>query len=184
MTQQADTEPVQIGAMSPGEVLAHALELTHDSADRYTQLQHCLEAHHNQAAAQTLQQIVTISLATAEAMMRDGAQEPLPRIAPWQLCWRCADLIPLPQLEAAEAQCGHQISIAEVLRLAVAREDCALVCYQNAQKQVGSSASRAMLRAVEMRQTELIARLQALLDAARADADAVPTDLDPPNRPE
>ena len=54
---------------------------------------------------------VAMSVGRWEAMLRDGARESLPRIAPWQLCWRCADLIPAPQPEAAEAPCGHQISV-------------------------------------------------------------------------
>lgn len=181
---QTDTIRVEIRKMSPGEVLAHALELTHDSADRYLQLQRCLEAHHNEAAAETLRQIVAMSLDMAEAIMRDGELESLPKIAPWQLCWRCADLITEPHAQAAEVPCGHQISAAEVLQLALTREHCALRCYRDAQPQMTSRPSQAMLRAIVLRQTEQIARLELLLDAALAKSDAPPEDLDPPNRPE
>jgi hypothetical protein len=181
---QVETTQVEIRAMGPGEVLAHALELTHDSADRYSQLQQCLEAHNNDAAANTLGRVVSISLESAEAMVRDGQQEALPKIAPWQLCWRCADLIPAPHSETVEAPCGHQISVSQVLQLALSREHCALSCFRDAQAQVASAASQQMLGAIVLRQTELIARLQVLLDAALVHAGTTPTDLDPPNRPE
>ena len=180
---QPETIKIDIRTMSAGEVLAHALELTQDSADRYAQLQACLEAHHNEAAAATLRQIVTYSLATAEAISRNAALEQLPKIAPWQLCWRCADLIAAPA-ETAATPCDHQISASELLRLALRREHCALSCFQDAQAEVASDASRKMLSEIALRQSDQIAQLEKLLAAAETTDEPAPADLDPPNRPD
>jgi hypothetical protein len=179
--------PRDIGAISAAEALAHALELTHDSASRYAQLQACLEAHHNQAAADVLGRVVELTLATASSMPGLKPPEQLPRIAPWELIWRCPDLLAMRLGDNAPTACNHQIGGAELLRLVLRRERCAHDCYANACEQVVSPATQQMLTTIATRQQEQIARLEALLASRESSADggaAAPGDLDPPNRPE
>ncbi|NEX15310.1 MAG: hypothetical protein C1943_01410 [Halochromatium sp.] len=179
--------PIDIGAISAPEALAHALELTHDSAARYAQLQACLEAHHNQIAAEVLARVVELTLATASSMPGLKPPEQLPRIAPWELLWRCPDLLAMRLGDSAPTACNHQIGAAELLRLVLKRERCAQDCYTHARAQVMAPATQQMLTSIAMRQQEQIARLEALLASAEADAsEQSPTlsDLDPPNRPE
>jgi hypothetical protein len=179
--------PREVNAISAAEALAHALELTHDSASRYAQLQACLEAHHNQAAADILGRVVELTLATASSMPGLKPPEQLPRIAPWELIWRCPDLLAMRLGDSAPTACNHQIGEAELLRLVLRRERCAHECYANACEQVASPATQKMLTAIAMRQQEQIARLEALLassEAAAGGGTPAPGDLDPPNRPE
>lgn len=186
-TQNKQNTQVDISAFSASEALAHALELTHDSAARYAQLQACLEAHHNQSAADTLGRVVELTLTTASSMPGLQPPEQLPRIAPWELRWRCPDLLTMRLGENAPTACNHQIGGAELLRLVLRRERCAHDCYSNACEQVASAAAREMLTRIAMRQQEQIARLEALLgstDVVESERPPTPSDLDPPNRPD
>ncbi|MEA3640553.1 MAG: hypothetical protein VBE63_11495 [Lamprobacter sp.] len=179
--------PLDVSAFSAAEALAHALELTHDSAARYAQLQACLEAHHNQIAADLLGLVVELTLTTASSMPGLQPPEQLPRIAPWELVWRCPDLLAMRFGDRAPSACHHQIGGAELLRLVLRRERCAHSCFANAREQVASTATQQMLSAIATRQQEQIARLEALLASAKATESEVPprlSDLDPPNRPE
>lgn len=179
--------PQDISTISAAEALAHALELTHDSAARYAQLQACLAAHHNQTAADLLGRIVELTLATASSMPGLQPPEQLPKIAPWKLVWRCPDVLAMRLGESAPSACNHQIDPAELLRLVLNRERCAHDSYTQACEQVVSTATQQMLMTIATRQQEQIARLEALLVGAEAEASEEPprlTDLDPPNRPE
>ncbi len=181
------TTQLDIRAISAGEALAHALELTHDSAARYAQLQACLEAHHNQSAADALGRVVELTLTTASSMPGLQPPEQLPRIAPWELHWRCPDLLAMRLGESAPTACNHQISGAEILRLVLKRERCAHERYSTACEQVASTETREMLTRIAMRQQEQLARLETLLanaDALESEEPTAPSDLDPPNRPD
>lgn len=181
------TAPLDISSISAGEALAHALEFTHDSASRYAQLQACLEAHHNQKAAELLSRVVELTLATASSMPGLQPPEQLPRIAPWELLWRCPDLLAIRVADNSPTACSHQIRATDLLRLVLRRERCAQDRYQHACEQVVSAASRQMLTKILMRQQDQIARLEALLSSTTAvenELPPTPSDLDPPNRPD
>lgn len=178
---------VDISGFSASEALAQALELTHDSAARYAQLQACLEAHHNQSAADILGRVVELTLATASSMPGLQPPEQLPRIAPWELRWRCPDLLAMRLGDSAPTACNHQIGGTELLRLVLRRERCAHECYSSACEQAVSAAARGMLTRIALRQQEQIARLEALLgrtNVVESERPPAPSDLDPPNRPD
>ncbi|MBK1706532.1 hypothetical protein [Halochromatium glycolicum] len=178
------TQPGAPSAMTPAEVVAQALELIQDSVSRYEQLQSCFNAHNNEAAAELFGRIAAIGLATAAAVARLQPAEALPRIAPWDFLWRCPDVL-APRLDQSSPEdCHHPFAIAELIRLALQREHCALTRLQDAHQQAHIAASRAILARIVEQQQQQLTELDALLAAVTANEATPPDDLDPPNRPE
>jgi rubrerythrin len=169
---------------SAEQLLAHALELTHDSIDRYRQLQVALEVHHHLDAASLLGRIVALSLEHATRMGAQGGAEDLPKIAPWHLRWRCPSLISHQPEAAVRTGCEHHLSPRQVLELALMHERCAQRFYLSAAAEAVSSEARQMLETIARLQAHQIRAIEALVAEAASTPSSSTADLDPPERPE
>lgn len=166
------------------ELLAHALELTHDSIDRYRQLRDCLEVHHNPDAALLLARIVDLTLQHAAQLSRQLAADDLSNVAPWDLQWRCPSLLSGREPTASGSRRDHRISPIQVLQLALEHERCAQGFYLAAITDAASPEAAQMLETIARLQAQQIARLEALRATTPPDTAPVEDDLDPPQRPE
>lgn len=173
-----------ISARGAEELLAHALELTHDSIDRYRQLRDSVEVHHNQHAALVLTRIIELALEHAATISRQLAAERLPKIAPWELQWRCPGLLSGRQQTGAGSQCDHQMSPIQVLQLALRHERCAQEHYLAALTDATLPEAKQILETIARLQAQQIARLEALHATTAPTQRHREDDLDPPQRPE
>lgn len=160
---------------SAEELLAHALEVTHDSIDRYRQLQGCLQVHHNPDAALILQRIIALSLEQVARLSAKHAAEHLPKIAPWQLRWRCPPLL---------SDGNHRVSPRQVLEIVLAHERCAQGFYLSAAANADPPEARQILETITRLQALQITRLETLLASTVPTPLPSPEDLDPPQRPD
>jgi rubrerythrin len=74
---------------SIGEFFAYALELEHESANRYHQLADSMEVHHNKNAEILFRRLAIMSEEHANRIAQRTEGMSLPHIPPWELTWNC-----------------------------------------------------------------------------------------------
>lgn len=77
---KGQTTVVQIETVA--EFLIHALELEHESRERYAQLADSMEVHHNEEVEQLFRRLAEMSEEHADQVEARAAGIPLPEIAP------------------------------------------------------------------------------------------------------
>jgi hypothetical protein len=164
------------------EFLVHALELEHESAERYRVLAGTLAVHHNQAVCELFVRLGDMSDAHASEVTARAEGMLLPEIAPWDFKWHC------PGSPEADCLDDHEVSYlmtpVQALTLALHNETRGRDFY--AQVAATSPDPRVRALAGEMAEEEgaHVALLEDwLAQVTQGDAPA-PADLDPPNMPE
>jgi rubrerythrin len=174
------TQPEPIDSVP--EFLVHALELEHESAERYRVLAGTMAVHHNQEVAKLFVRLGDMSDAHASEVTARAEGLLLPEIAPWDFKWHCPG--------SPESHCldEHEVSYlmtpVQALTLALHNETRGRDFY--AEVAANSPDPRVRTLAGEMAEEEN-AHVELLKDwlikESHRDAPA-PADLDPPNMPE
>lgn len=165
------------------ELLAHALELEHESSARYEQLADSMEVHHNRLTAEQFRHLAALSGEHADAVERRAADVELPHIPPWEYQWNCPGSPETDCLgDEAEDLPHYLMTRVEALRLALHNERRAQIFYARVADGTGNDEVRALAAEMADEEAEHIAMLERWL----ADAESHPPrqdDLDPPNVP-
>lgn len=164
------------------ELLVHALELEHESAERYRQLAETMTVHHNTEVAELFLRMADMSEAHASEVVARAEGLMLPEIAPWDFKWSCP--------EHPESGCPDEIEVSylmtpqDALNLALHNEIRGRDFYAH----VASSSPTARVRSIagEMaeEESEHVDLLKDWIAKESHDATPAQADLDPPNMPE
>lgn len=165
---------------SIGELLAHALELEVQSAERYHELADCMHVHNNPQVAALFRRLATYGDRHAEDVKRRAAGYELPAIPPWDFKWCCPEA---PECSPVEAT-HYLMTVREALELALENEIRGRDFY--AQIAAASSNPDVQHLAAEFALEEgaHVDMLRQWLATGSYDAPQVPEDLDPPHTPE
>jgi hypothetical protein len=161
------------------ELLAHALELEHESAARYEQLADSMEVHHNRLTAEQFRHLASLSEAHARAVEQRAAAIELPCIPPWEYKWSCPGS---PETECLEHEPHYLMTRVEALRLALHNERRAYEFYVHVAAAAGRPEVRALAAEMANEEADHLAMLEGWLTDAE-DHLPRPHDLDPPNVP-
>lgn len=163
------------------EFLVHALELEHESAERYRQLGQSMEIHHNEEVAEVFERLAIMSEEHAHDAQARAEGLILPTIPPWEFNWRCPG--------RAENQCldfdaNYLMTALEALRLALHNEIRGRDFYAHVAMTSPHPVVRQMAGEMEEEEDEHVELLKDWL--AKETHSAVPArmDMDPPNIPE
>jgi rubrerythrin len=163
---------------SVAEFLAHALELEHESAERYIELAESMEVHHNTQVAHLFRRLAAMSEAHASEVQGRAAGLHLPRIPPWGFKWSCPGS---PEGDCSHAQVSYLMTAAQVLEVALLNETRGRDFYA----WVAASSPNPQVRtlAAEMAHEEggHVTLLGAWIQDEAYRTTDPPEDLDPPN---
>lgn len=164
-----------------GEFLAHALELEHESAQRYRELAQSLRVHHNVEIAELFERLARLSEDHARSVAARARAVRLPEIAPWDFKWDCPGC---PEDPHPEGEVSYLMTTVQTLTLALETESCgrdfyACVAAHSPHPEVRRLAAE--MAEEESGHVELIA---GWLERERLNAAPPLEDLDPPNMPE
>ena len=164
------------------EFLVHALELEHESAERYRLLAETMVVHHNVEVADLFRRMADMSDAHASQVVARAEGVLLPEIAPWDFKWGYPG--------SPEGSCLDDVEVSylmtpqQALRLALHNE----IRGRNFYAHVASSSPAPNVRAIagEMaeEEDEHVDLLKDWIAQEDTAAGEVPTDLDPPNIPD
>ena len=161
------------------ELLAHALELEHESAARYEQLADSMEVHHNVTTAEQFRHLATLSHEHAATVEERAVGIELPRIPPWEYKWSCPGS---PETDCLDHEPHYLMTRVEALHLALHNERRGYDFYAQVASGSNSPEVRALAARLAAEEADHIAMLRGWL----ADAEDLPprqNDLDPPNVP-
>ncbi len=177
MKEQTHEEGIETVA----ELLAHALELESESAQRYTQLADSMEIHHNEAVEQLFRRLADLSEEHAHQVEARAVGIQLPEIAPWDFKWHCPGS---PETDCMEHRVDYLMTSRDALKLAYHNETRGRDFYRHVA--AGSPDAEVRRIAGEMADEEAdhVELLKQWLAKERHRVEAVPEDLDPPNTPE
>jgi rubrerythrin len=113
------TQGPQAPIESVAEFLVHALELEHESAERYLELAESMEMHHNTDVAGLFRRLADMSEAHAREVQDRAAGLQLPRIPPWGFKWRCPGS---PEVDCGHSKISYLMTVVEVLEVALLNE--------------------------------------------------------------
>lgn len=164
------------------ELLVHALELEHESAERYRLLAETMVVHHNAEAADLFRRMADMSDAHAAQVIARAEGLLLPEIAPWDFKWSCPGS---PESNClGEVEVSYLMTTHQALRLALHNEIRGRDFYAHVASSSPSHPVRAIAGEMAEEEGEHVELLKDWI-AAMSDADRqTPTDLDPPNMPE
>ena len=104
---------------SLAEFLVHALELEHESAERYLELAESMEVHHNTQVAELFRQLAEMSEAHAREVQDRAVGLQLPQIPPWGFKWHCPGS---PEVDCGHAKISYLMTTVQVLEIALLNE--------------------------------------------------------------
>jgi rubrerythrin len=164
------------------EFLVHALELEHESAERYRLLAETMAVHNNAEVAELFRRMADMSDAHASEVIARAEGMLLPEIAPWDFKWSCPGS---PESDVPdEVEVSYLMTPEQALRLALHNEIRGRDFYAH----VASSSPAPQVRSIagEMAEEESdhVDLLKDWIAKESHDATQTPTDLDPPNMPE
>jgi|APHig6443717817_1056837.scaffolds.fasta_scaffold277778_2 rubrerythrin len=114
--------PIQ-GSAGPieslAEFLVHALELEHESAERYLELAESMEVHHNTQVADLFRQLADMSQTHAREVQDRATGLHLPQIPPWGFKWHCPGS---PEVDCGHAKISYLMTTVQVLEIALLNE--------------------------------------------------------------
>lgn len=174
MKDRPDT-PAPIDTVA--ELLAHALELEHESAARYEQLADSMEVHHNRLTAEQFRHLAALSEEHAAGVGQRAAGITLPSIPPWEYKWNCPGS---PESDCLEHEPHYLMTRVEALGLALHNERRAQSFYAQAAADTGNAEVRVLAAEMAAEEADHVAMLEGWL----AEADGQPPrqdDPDPPN---
>lgn len=174
------SDPAYRPIESVPELLVHALELEHESAERYRLLAETMAVHHNAEVADLFRRMADMSDAHASQVTARAEGLLLPQIAPWDFKWSCPESPEVHCLD--EVEVSYLMTSQQALRLALHNEIRGRDFYAH----VASSSPTPPVRAIAGELAEEEAEHVELLKQWIAQQDlAGPAlaDLDPPNIP-
>jgi rubrerythrin len=177
-TGQGPREPIE----SVPEFLVHALELEHESADRYLQLAETMAIHHNQEAADLFRHLADMSDAHASEVTARAEGILLPEIAPWDFKWNCPRSPESDCLEGRDVT--YLMTAVQALELALHNEIRGRDFYAHVAASSPDARVRALAGEMAEEEGEHVELLKDWLAKGNSGDTPVPTDLDPPNIPE
>jgi rubrerythrin len=156
----------------------HALELEHESAERYRQLAETMTLHHNHTVANVFRLLADMSDAHASEVIARAEGILLPEIAPWDFKWTCPGS---PEVDCDDVGVNYLMTPLQAFELALfnetrGRDFYAFVATDSPQPQVRTLAAE--MAAEEDEHVELVT---AWVERERLVATRMPEDLDPPN---
>jgi rubrerythrin len=167
---------------SVAELLVHALELEHESAERYRLLAQTMAVHHNAEVADLFRRMADMSDAHASQVIARAEGLLLPEIAPWDFKWSCP--------ESPEADCPDDVEVSylmtpqEALKLALHNETRGRDFYAHVARSSPTPRVRTVAGEMAAEEAEHVVLLQAWITTEGQALAQVPIDLDPPNMPE
>jgi len=160
------------------EFLVHALELEHESAERYHELSQSMALHNNPTVAMLFRRLSAMSAAHAREVQGRSAGLALPRIAPWAFKWQCPGS---PEVHCGDGEIHYMMTVRQALEVALLNETRGRDFYAAVGR--GSPDAEVRALAVEMadEETQHVDILTALLQKHVDQPNATLEDLDPPN---
>jgi rubrerythrin len=165
--------------LSVAEFLVHALELEHESAERYRQLAETMTLHHNHTVAADFRLLADMSDAHASEVIARAEGILLPEIAPWDFKWTCPGS---PEVDCDDVDVTYLMTPLQAFELALyneirGRDFYAFVAADSPQPQVRALAAE--MAAEERAHVELVT---GWVERERLAPTRMPEDLDPPNQ--
>jgi rubrerythrin len=164
------------------ELLVHALELEHESAERYRQLAQTMSVHHNVEVADLFLRLADMSDAHASEVTARAEGMLLPEIAPWDFKWSCPG--------SPESHCldDHEVSYLmtpfQALGLALHNETRGRDFYAHVASSSPSPKVRAIAGEMAEEEGEHVELLKDWIAKESHSSTPIQEDLDPPNMPE
>jgi rubrerythrin len=173
----SNSDPIQ----TIGELLAHALELEHESAARYRELAQSMAVHHNEEMATLFDRLATMSETHAKETADRASGIRVPEIPPWEFKWNSPDT---PESDCLGADVSYLMTATQALTLALHNETRGRDFYAHVAFTSHDSEVRRLAGEMAAEETEHVNLLRDWLAKQSATEAAPLEDLDPPNMPE
>lgn len=170
------TKPIE----SVPEFLVHAIELEHESAERYEQLADSMEIHHNTEVAELFGHLAGMSAAHASDVEALAVGVELPSIAPWDLKWHC----PGSPETCVDADVDYLMSAKQAIEVALHNEIRGRDFYAHVASSAPLEDVRRLAGEMAEEENEHVELLKDWLGKETHLSTETPEDLDPPNMPE
>lgn len=164
------------------EFLVHALELEHESAERYRQLAETMSVHHNVEVADLFRRLADMSDAHASEVSARTEGMVLPEIAPWDFKWSCPGSPESDCLDDREV--SYLMTPLQALDLALHNESRGRDFYAHVASSSPTSEVRAIAGEMAEEEAEHVDLLKDWLAKESHLTSPAQEDLDPPNMPE
>ncbi len=164
------------------EFLVHALELEHESAERYRLLAETMAVHNNAEVAWLFWRMADMSDAHASEVVARAEGLLLPEIAPWDFKWSCPGSPESDCLD--EVEVSYLMTPQQALQLALHNEIRGRDFYAHVASSSPAPQVRAIAREMAEEEDDHVELLEAWIETGGDAATETPTDLDPPNMPE
>ena len=161
------------------EFLVHALELEHESAERYHQLAKTMAVHHNHTVSAVFKLLADMSDAHASEVTARAEGALLPEIAPWDFKWSCPDS---PEVDCDDFDVNYLMTPLQAFELALHNETRGRDFYAFVATDSPNPRVRALAAEMAAEENEHVELVTAWVRRERLVAAPVPEDLDPPNQ--
>lgn len=166
---------------SVAEFLVHALELEHESAERYRQLAGTMAVHHNLEVARLFRRLADMSDAHASEVTARAEGMLLPEIAPWDFKWTCPGS---PETDCDDTEVSYLMTSLQALELALLNEIRGHDFYAQVAGLSPTPRVRALASEMAAEESDHVELLREWLTRERQNTTSSLDDLDPPNMPE
>ena len=164
-----------------GEFLVHALELEHESAERYLQLAQSMAIHNNEEVAELFEHLATMSQEHALDVESRAQGLILPEIAPWDFKWNCPSA---PESDCLEFDANYLMTAVQALDLALHNEIRGRDFYAHVAMSSPHPAVRRIAGEMSDEESEHVDLLKDWLAKETHCREPALLDMDPPNMPE
>jgi rubrerythrin len=164
---------------SVGELLAHALEMEQEAAERFEELADQLEAHNNREVAAAFRKMAAAEREHVGHVEELAGGRELPHIAPWEFRWKGAEA---PETIAPE-EIHYLMRPREAVALALKHERDAVEFFEELARDARRADVREMAERLAREEREHCAYLEQWLARLPREA-AARDDPDPPNQTE
>lgn len=163
-----------------GEFLAHALELEHESAERYRELAGSMAVHNNPRTAELFEQLARYGDSHAAEVRGRAAGIALPQMAPWDFKWT--------HPESPEAGCmedaHYLMTPCQALELALHNEVRGRDFYAEVAASSPDPEVARLAREMASEEDEHVVMLREWIEREACHEHLPAEDLDPPHMPE
>lgn len=162
------------------ELLAHALAIEHEAADRYRELADQMEMHHNTEVAELFRKLEAIESKHVGKVETLAEGVELPRLAAWEYQW--------PEGESSEGPDVHDVHYLmtpyQALELALAGEEKAATFFRDISTHDVPPEVRDAAARLADEEDEHVGLIKEWLSRYPKPDDGWDEDPDPPNQPE
>ncbi|MCP4994373.1 MAG: ferritin family protein [Gammaproteobacteria bacterium] len=160
--------------------LAHAYALEDEATDRYDQLADALEIHNNLDVANIFRELSLHSQRHTGMIMELAKGLTLPKIAPWELTWRCPEG---PESDCMEG-CHYLMNAAHALTIAMHNEERAQNYYTMVRQKSSNNRVQELAQQLETQETKHLKMLGEWIERIPESVEDWRDDPDPANMPE